>query len=255
MSQMNQLKAEAKKLLTVRSTYFLTLLVWVALAAIAFFGVGYHDTAAELQNPLLVQNSIFGSLRFAGLISAIVAILLLAHEYRYNTINFSFTLNPSRSSVLAAKFVVLTGYSIILSLVSVGIVIGCLHAGAAAHGHMIGTQAYTVISGNGYLPGLLLQSVFYVWAMALAGLIVTALLRNLVASIAFIFIFPGLENLVSLISKTLVNYLPFSDLGAVLKVDTRELGFSAGKSMIIFLIYLAVFGFISWWLFLKRDAN
>ncbi|MGH7238285.1 MAG: ABC transporter permease, partial [Candidatus Saccharimonadales bacterium] len=138
------LKAEFLKLFTVRSTYLLTLLVWLAIAIIAFYGVGYHDTALQLQNPLVTQDSIFGSLRFAGLIVAIISILLLAHEYRYNTINFSFTLNRSRSKVLAAKFIVLTVYAIVLSLVSVGIVVGCLHAGAAAHGHTISLQSYSV---------------------------------------------------------------------------------------------------------------
>lgn len=250
-----QIKAEFKKLFTVRSTYILTLIVWLVILGIAFF-IGFHDSPNDLANPQLMQDSIFGSLRFAGLIAAIISILLLAHEYRYNTINFSLTLNPKRSGVLAAKFVVLTGYSIVLSMVAVAVVIGGLNAGAAAHSHVIGTQVYDVIGASGSQAlGILLQSAFYVWAMAIAGLIITGLLRNLVASIAFIFIFPSLENLVTLISKTVVKYLPFSDLGAVLKIDPHEAGFSAGKSMIIFLIYLVVFGFISWRLFLKRDAN
>lgn len=248
------LKAEAAKLLTVRSTYIWTILVWLVLGGISFY-VGFHDTSAELQVPSLMQNAVFGGLRFAGLIAAIISILLLAHEYRYNTINFSFTLNRSRSSILGAKFIALTIYAIILSLASVGIIIGCLHAGASAHGRVIGPQIYDVLSGNGYLPGLLLQSVFYVWGMALAGLIVTVLIRNLVGAIAFIFIFPSLENLVVLISKTLVNYLPFTDLSSILKLTPQESGFGPGKSMIIYLIYLAVFTIIAWWLFLKRDAN
>lgn len=252
---MNQIRAEFKKLLTVRSTYILTLVVWLVIFGVSFF-IGFHDSPSDLASPLLMQDSIFGSLHFAGLIASIVSILLLAHEYRYNTINFSLTLNPKRSGVLGAKFVVLTAYSIVLSMVAVAVVIGGLNAGAAAHSHIIGPQVYNVVGASGSQAlGILLQSAFYVWASAIAGLIITAILRNLVASIAFIFIFPSLENLVTLISKTVVKYLPFSDLGAVLKISHEEAGFSAGKSMIIFLIYIAVFGLISWWLFLKRDAN
>lgn len=249
------LKAEFTKLLTVRSTYILTLIVLVIMAAIPFY-VGIHDTPLKLHDPTLMQSAIFGALRFAGLITAIISILLLAHEYRYNTINFSFTLNRSRTSVLASKAVVMTVYSVIIGLVTVGIVVAFLHLGASLHGQHIGPQHYSVLSAsNGPWPGLLLQSVFYTWGLAIAGLIITALLRNLVASIAFIFIFPTLEDLVTLISKTVVNYLPFTDLGAVLKMVPAEAGFGPGKSMIIFLIYLAVFAVLAWRLILKRDAN
>lgn len=250
---MIQIKAEFRKLFSVRSTYILTILAWLVAIVMSFI-VGYKGN--NYLNPSAVQDSIFGVLRFVGLISAIVSILLLAHEYRYNTINYSFTLGNSRSRVLASKFIVLSVYSIVLGLVSVFIVLGCFHFGVAARGHQLVPQVFNVIGTTGnYWPGLLLQSAFYVWGMSLAALIVTALLRNLVASIAFIFVFPGLENLTSLISKTLTSYMPFTDLGAVLKLDRGEIGFSAGKSMIIFLIYLAVFSFIAWRLFLKRDAN
>ena len=178
---------------------------------------------------------IFGEMQFVGGIASVVAILLMAHEYRYNTINYSFTISNSRTKVLLAKFVTITFYSLLLWSLTIGLGIGGLYAGAAVAGHIVGPQ-------NIVLQELLGQSLFYVWGMAMSGLLVTIMLRNLVASIAFIFIFPTLESLAGLLLKNNVGYLPLTALSSVTPILPGQGGFSVGKSVMIFLIYMIVFG-------------
>lgn len=247
---MSQLKAEYIKLLTVRSTYLLTALGWLILSIVSFYAVGYHMSPQELLNPLLLQNTVFGTVHFIGLIASIIGVLLLAHEYRYNTINYSLTISNSRTKVLASKFLVVSVYAIIFAVISVLLTIGLVHAGAASHGHTVGPQLYQFWHVLG-------QSVFYVWGSAAAALILVTLIRNLVGSIVALFIIPSIEGLLGqLLLKTNVGYLPFTALGSVTPLDhAATVSFSITKSVVIVVIYLVVFGIISWQLFLRRDAN
>lgn len=241
------LEAEFRKLLTVRSTYFLTLFVWLVLAGLAIYA-GYSQHAATLHDPMYLQRFIFGSLQLVGLIAAIVSVLLIAHEYRYNTIYYSFTLGNSRSKVLFGKFVVVTGYAIVLCLSAVAIGVSCLYLGAAWHGHSIGSQDFE----GAQLVG---QALFYAWGYATVGLIATVLLRNLVASIAFLFVFPTLEQLSSLFLKDNANYLPLTALSNVTPIVPSQHVFSVSKSIFVVVVYLVILGVIAWVAFSKRDAN
>lgn len=242
------LKAEFTKLLTVRSTYFLTLFVCAVIILISFYAIGIKQPAAFLLAPTRLQSTIFGEMQFVGGIAAVVSILLMAHEYRYNTINYSFTISNSRTKVLLGKFLAASSYAVVLWAVAIGIGIGSLYAGAAVAGHTVGPQNFGIVELFG-------QSLFSVWGMAMAGLIVTILLRNLVGSIAFIFIFPTLESLAGLLLKNNVGYLPFTALGAVTPIVSGQGGFAAGKSVIIFVVYIIVFAVIAWLSTLRRDAN
>lgn len=249
------IRAEFRKLLTIRSTYLLTIFMLLILILISVIFM-YHSSAKELLNPFLVQQSWFGSINLVGLIGAIVAILSLAHEYRYNTINYSLTLTNHRTRVLTAKAIVLSVYAIFVSLIALFLVIGSIYFVAHLRGLSIGHQNFDVLWGShSHYFGLIFQSAFYTWALAMASLIVTVLFKNLVASMAFIFVFPSVENLVVLISKSAMKYMPFYDLGAILRQNIIAPTLSIGKSMLLFCAYLVVFGVLAWVLFLRRDAN
>lgn len=244
------LKSEFRKLLTIRSTYILTFVVAVLVLFISFYAIGVKQPANFLLDPTRLSSTIFGEMQFVGGIAAIVGVLLMAHEYRYNTINYSFTNSNSRTKVLLSKFIAASCYALTLWAIAVVIGIGGLYAGAAVVGHHIGPQSVVI-------SHLLVQSLFYVWGLAIAGLIVAVLLRNLVASIAFIFLFPTIEQLGTLLLKENTGYLPFTALGRVTPIvpDMGSGGFTVGKSMIIFAVYVVVVGLIAWFVTLRRDAN
>lgn len=97
------LKSEFRKFLTVRSTYIVTGLI---IAAVAFFSIyvfGYQFGIATPDNPRYLYDVIYNVIGIFVTFSAILAILLVTHEYRYNTINYTLTSSRSRVKVLLSK--------------------------------------------------------------------------------------------------------------------------------------------------------
>lgn len=243
------IKAEFTKLLTIRSTYFLTGLVWVIIAIVSFYAIGYKANQGTLLSPHLLQETVFGMAAFVGIVASIVGVLVLAHEYRYNTINYSLTISNSRTKVLVSKFLVVTVYAVVFGVASIALAIGLIHAGAAAHGYTVGSQSY------GFWP-IIGQAVFSVWANAMAGLILVVLIRSMVGSIVALFIVPAVEGLLGqVLLKTNVGYLPFTALGQVTPLGLDSGGFSVTKSLLIVTVYIVIFAVIAHQLFLRRDAN
>ena len=72
------LKAEFRKLLTVRSTYIITGLVVIAVSLIAFFLEGWNLNPGELRQPTQLAGDVTGALNIT-VFGAIVAILLMTH--------------------------------------------------------------------------------------------------------------------------------------------------------------------------------
>src|ERR1700730_1752413 len=97
------LRSEFRKLLRVRSTYVIVIicLLWVAL--FAGFGDGFKaKPTALLHAHDLLMNESGSAVMFVGLILAFAGLLLLGHEYRYNTIMYTLTSSPSRLRSLLA---------------------------------------------------------------------------------------------------------------------------------------------------------
>src|ERR1700744_3733974 len=101
------LKAEFRKLLTVRSTYVITGLVLVLVIFVAFYVEGWRLDSAGLRDPTQLAGDVTGALMIT-VFGAIVAILLMTHEYRYNTIMYTLTSSNSRSKVFISKFIVVS---------------------------------------------------------------------------------------------------------------------------------------------------
>jgi ABC-type transport system involved in multi-copper enzyme maturation permease subunit len=112
------------------------------------------------------------------------------------------------------------------------------------------------VSQNLQLTKLLGETAFYIWCHAVIGLLLAVLIRNLVGAIVVVFVAPTVEQLLGLLLKHNVNYLPFTAVQNVLAVGQKATpGFSVGKSVAIVLGYLVVGWIVAWILFLKRDAN
>src|ERR1700690_563954 len=97
------LKAEFRKLFTIRSTYGWILLAFVLVGIFSFYGEGFKDSAQLMQHPklaeggsLFIAGTITQMASFVGLFGGIIALLLITHEYRYNTITYTLTASNSR---------------------------------------------------------------------------------------------------------------------------------------------------------------
>lgn len=246
------LRAELRKLLTVRSTYVITLLVALFVSIIAFYFEGWHLSAADLRQPTQLAGDVTGGLNVV-VFGAIVAILLMTHEYRHNTIVYTLTSSNSRSKVLFAKFIAVSVYALFLAAL-----IGTLspvmsYLGVHAHGHSFAPQTL-------HYANLAWRSLFYGWGYGMAGLLLAVLTRNQIASIVALFLVPDVveQTLAFFLLKHNSAYMPFSSLTQVLNgpsTGPTSSTLSAGKAAGVYCIYLVVGWIVAWVLFLKRDAN
>ena len=256
------IKAEFKKLFTVRSTYLVSLAVLLFVAGlIAFYGQGFKTDPKDL-NSLFLAGTITTYSNVISIAGAIIALLLLAHEYRYNTIVYTLTASNSRSKVLAAKIIAVLVFVFFLSILVTSAALAMSAAGVAAAGHTLPHQDINYLTYLG-------KSVFLCEGYALFGLLLAALVRNLVGAIVIVLIVPNtLEGLLSLILKKNSVYMPFTALQQVVQPpvittrggpahpDTALTGvLTAPKGALVFLCYLILGWIITWYLFLRRDAQ
>lgn len=261
---MSAIGAEFRKLLSVRSTYILTLIFLVLGAFFAFYVHGFKDSGSAPFNSqpavaLFAAGSITQIANIIAVAGALIALLLLAHEYRYNTIVYTLTASNSRTKVLAAKIIAVFCLVLVYAVVATAVLLALVWAGAAAAGHSLPHQDINLLT-------FFAKSVFYCEAFAMAGLLFIALIRNQVGAIAALLILPNtVEGLLSLLLKQHSVYLPFSALQQVIKgpviasgtphhLDTTG-SLSAPEGALVFGCYLVFFWLIAWWLFTHRDAN
>ena len=242
------LKAEFRKLFTVRSTYIAIGLAVAFVIFYAFYIVGWRLTPAELKDPNQLTSDVTGALTSLPMIfGAVIAILLMSHEYRYNTIMYTLTAANSRTKVLLAKFLAITGFALVFALF-IGVLSPTMaYLGVHAHGHAFAPQVI-------HYGDLLWRGLFYGWAYITTGLLLAVLIRNQLGAMISIFIIPTIEQLIGLVLKANAVYLPFSSLGAVMmKPEKGSLSFS--HAAMVFSLYLVVGWIVAWILFLRRDAN
>jgi ABC-type transport system involved in multi-copper enzyme maturation permease subunit len=245
------LKAEFRKLLTVRSTYIITILVLLFIAFIAFYVEGWRLAPHDLLSPTQLSDDVFGALSLS-VFGAIIAILLMTHEYRYNTIMYTLTSSNSRARVLVSKVIVISVYALFLTAVIAVLSPVASYLGIHANGHSLAPQTLHV--GN-----LIWRSLFYGWSYGMAGLLLATLIRVQVGAIAALFVIPGaIEPLLGELLKHNAVYLPFTAQGQVLGQGASFGGgapLSPSKAAVVFTVYLVVGWVVAWILFLKRDAN
>jgi ABC-type transport system involved in multi-copper enzyme maturation permease subunit len=256
---MRTFRSEFLKAITIRSTYVLILLSFIFVFLFNFLtGSQSHGSAGSplgFDSHAYIQ-SIFASANLTATMMAIFAILLMAHEFRHNTIIYTLTASNSRTRVLASKFLLVL---LLSALVSIPLGLFGLVS------FILGTHVQHLV-----LPAqeinyfeTLGRGMFYVVGLSLTGLLFATLIRNLVFSIAALFIIPGtVEGLIGLLLKNKNQYLPFTSLKQVV-VDSGQLPKSIDfvqtdhplRSAATFLIYLIVGWIVGWYLFSRRDVG
>jgi len=247
------LKSEFRKLFTVRSTYIMIILALLLTALFAFLIEGYYGESgspAATLAPTAYHEIVANAGGMTVLFVSIIAVLFMAHEYRYNTIMYTLTANARRSRVLAAKLLVLSGFAVVFSLVITLFALVMYQLGVGARGETLSPQKFDILVEFGRV---VVYFVFY----GLIGLLVAALLRNIVGAISVLLGLPIIvEPLLGLALKDNAVYLPITAtdtiIGAAL-IQSDKL--TPNSAMVVAGLYLVVGWSITWLLFMKRDAN
>ena len=267
---MPTIKAEFKKLLTTRSTYLLILIALVIIGIFSVYGEGFKDSAnlihasqdhpVKAQLPLFVAGTITQIASFVGIFGAIIALLLITHEYRYNTITYTLTTSNSRTKVLFAKVAAVLGFVFVYSVIMTALGVGLIYVGLALSHNVLPHQDINYLT-------FLAKSVFYAEGFAMAALLFGVLIRNQVGAFAALFVIPGpVEALLSLMLRTDSVYLPFMALSQVVQPPVigsghpahpdNNMGYlTAPKGALVFLVYIIIGLAAGWYLFLRRDAT
>ena len=246
-----EIKAEFKKVFTIRSTY---IIIAITIALSIFFGFyigGWHSDKLQLLDPLRIYGIAQQTINFLAIFPALIGLLLFTHEFRYNTVAYSLTLSNNRSKVFAAKLIVIS----VISLVSAAILltISPLLAdwGIRAHGLNLIHQSF-------FFRDIIWKGLAYGWMYALAGFVIAALIRNQIGAIVVLFIVPGtVERLLGLLLNNNVVYLPFSAFHAMLGADLGggiKSTISPISALYVSLGYIVFSLALSWVLFVKRDT-
>lgn len=242
---LSTIKAEFRKLLTLRSSYGTALVCLVLLVLFSFYGTGFHSQKAELANPHLLGNQATDAINFLGVIGALVAVLLVTNEFRYNLVVYTLTAAKTRGQVVVAKLLAVTAYAVVFTVLVAVLSPLLAYAGLHLHGAHYVPQSIPYAS-------IACRALYGGWVLFAYAFVIAMLIRNQVGALVTAFAFPGVvSQLLELVFRGNSKYLPYQALHNVLGSGPL----SHGKASLVALLYVAVGVLISWWLFLRRDAN
>lgn len=249
-------RAEFKKLLTVRSTYILLTVSLLIAAFFATYVFGYKGNMQQATSPAFLTDIFQVTLGVFTTFGAIVSILLIAHEYRYNTILYTLTWNKSRIQILLAKAFTVLSFMTIGGFLVLAVSYAGVHLGLSLRDASMGPQNFELFD-------MVWRYAAYVWSYGLIGLILGILLRSVVAAIVAFFMIPALEGILgSLLLKDDAKYLPFRVIDTIPTTGAAESiaatsGFSmlsSEKAAMTAALYISILGIVATILFIKRDA-
>jgi ABC-2 type transport system permease protein len=242
------IKSELRKLITIRSTYVILAFCLVLELIFAFYNDGLKVTTANLHYPGYLASEVTQAISVLMLLIAIVGVLLVTHEYRYNTIMYSLTATNRRAKLLLAKLLSVSLFVIIVSLILGFLSPLLVDLGLHIKGHHLVGQVFPVWN-------LAWRAVFASWAFSMLALVLAFIIRIQVGSLAAIFLLPGtVEPLIALmIKKQHQDYLPFTAIHDI--VDRSSAHISVDRAAMVASLYIVVGWLVALILFQRRDAN
>lgn len=248
------IKSEFRKLFTVRSTYIILAIIFAFTALMSFYFDGYKGnigTPASDLRPDAIQYLITSTASSGAFLISIIAVLFMAHEFRYNTITYTLTANTRRTTVFLVKMLVVAVFAVLFTLVISLFSVGVYHLGLMLRDASLPAQEIALLPTLG-------KVLFYNIAYALIGVLLAVFIRAIVGAIAILLLFPiMIEPLAGVLLKDKAMYLPFSALEAVLGsggAGIVQSSLTTASAIGISLAYVGVLAVVSWALFMKRDA-
>jgi ABC-2 type transport system permease protein len=280
------IRSEFTKLRSVRSTYWTIaalVIVSVGFAAIAGFAIAsnLHSNPANKAGMDATQASLGGFFELGQLIIAVLGALTITSEYSTGMIRTSLTAMPRRGTVYAAKLVVFTAVTLVVSLITSFVAFFVGQAALSGSGvsaslfHSVTIPANAIQNGpsnnvtfSGTIvisPGTVLTAIIgtalFVSAVALIAFGLGAIIRHtagaITSAIGLMFVIP---IIVQLLPNTwrwdIMRFFPDA-AGRVLSVTVGQQNphlWSTWPQFGVTLIYAAVLLGVGAYLFRTRDA-
>lgn len=240
------LRAELRKMWTIRSTYILILISLALLIFFAFYAEGLKVTKA-VNDPHYLFTEVTSAVQSLSFLFSMIGVLLVTHEYRYNTIMYTLTSANNRLKVLLAKFLVFSLFMIVITAV-----FGALSPLLTAWGlHIKGVH---LVAQSLPFWDTAWRAVFYGWMYGLLAFGIAVIVRNQIGAIVSLFAIPvTVEPLLSLAIHDNIKYLPFTALNNVTAFGSKQM--SPGRAAVVVGVYVVVVLIVATVLFRQRDAN
>lgn len=243
------LKSELRKILTVRSTYFIFVICLAIIALFAGYGDGYKAGPISLQSREWLQHESFSAIVFTGLIAALVGLLSFGHEYRYNGIMYTLTSSNNRLKSLTAKLVVASIFAVVVSCLFALFSPLCTIVGVHLANNTLSPQTFD-------LWQVLWRCAFVGWGYAMFAFVLVAIIRSQVGAIVTYLLIPLIgENILANVFKSTNGYMPFMSLQSVAPTNIGPMSHSLHHYVYVSLAYIAAGLVVSAVLFSRRDAN
>jgi len=218
-----------------------------------FYFEGYKGntgTAASKLTGNALQELVGQAAGIGALFVSIIAVLFMAHEYRYNTIMYTLTINARRTKVLLGKLITITIFGVLFGLAVVLFGIASYYLGLQFRDATLPAQNFDALTQFGRVAA-------YYAGYALVGMLLATLLRAVVGAIAVLLLLPTtIEPLLgNLLLKDNAAYLPFAALDNIMEASVIKGNISTGTALLVSAAYVTVGWLITWYLFLRRDAN
>jgi ABC-2 type transport system permease protein len=260
------LRYEWMRLRTLRSTWWLTGLALLIAGLLGLSALGLKGNLAVSDYGDILTGGGGGAVFLVSILLSMIGIFAIGHEYRYGTIRPTLSALPRRSTVLAAKVLVVTGYVLVVALL-------CLVLRYAVAVVILGHRLLRLGLFPTPMARVWVGSIVYTVIFALVGFALAGLFRNIPAAIVTVILLPLLvENILrGLLGlhvfrsiRGLAKALPFSSGAQIFRYQpvgtngNTGAGFEALPSpvdgLLVFLAFLAIVLGLSWVLFEKRDA-
>lgn len=247
------IRAEFRKFITVRSTYVLMLVTLLLSVLVNFYVEGYwgqSGSAAGSLQPGALKEIVGNGVGMAALFISIIAVLQAGHEYRHNMIMYTLTANARRTQVFLSKLIVTGVFAVIFGLFVAGFSILMYKLGLSLRDATLPPQDF---EAGIQMARVAIYSLIY----GLIGLLFTLIFRNLIGAVVFLLMFPTtVEPLFGLLLKQNAVYLPFTTfdhiLGAAIMQSDK---LTPNSATVLSLVYICILTVITWFLFVRRDAN
>jgi ABC-type transport system involved in multi-copper enzyme maturation permease subunit len=241
------LKAELQKIWTVRSTYLILLFSFVLMCIFAFWveGIKAGESSKAVSDPAKLAALIRDAATNLAFWGGLVGILLVTHEYRYNTILYTLSSARRRGQVLIAKILIVSLFALVFTAIFCTLSPIFTQWGVQVAGHELAHQTASI-------SDMMSRALFYGWGFSMLALLIASLIRVQPGAIAAMFLVPGIvEQLLGLVLKTNQGYLPFSSLDSILNHNR----FSTMHEIVVALAWIVGGWLIAWVAFVRRDAN
>jgi ABC-2 type transport system permease protein len=256
------LRYEMARLRTIRSTWVLAAFALVLTGLLAWpVSYGSREESLGLVGWEQILSSVPSFL--TPLLCSIVGVLAFGHEYRHGTIRPTLTAVPRRMPVFLAKVITCAVFTVIVAVLAVAVTIAVARLVLGSEG------SYSLTSGDGMR--IILGFIAYCVINTTLALALTALLRNQVAAIVILLVWPlVVETIIVVLLQLDVfdsidgisPYLPYQAGGQLYASRLQDVGdtllgragLSPTEGGLVFLAYAGVISIISALGFLKRDA-